>query len=84
MAKGSKDFLVILSGKTIYGNKYSIKINIKDGTFNDYSIIGRPNLHVKEAIEMFAIKKPKNYNDVINVVKLKMQIHNEFVSETRT
>lgn len=84
MAKESKDVLVTLFGKTIYGNKYSIKINIKDGIFNDYSIIGRPNLHVKESVEIFAMKKPKNYNDVINVVKLKMQIHNEFVSETRT
>lgn len=83
MPKEPKDIFVTLVGKTIYGNKYSIKINIKDGIFNDYSIIGRPNLHVKEAVEMFAMKKPKNYNDVINVVKLKMQIHNEFVSEMR-
>lgn len=83
MGKPNANFVHILSGKTFSGIKYTLKISVKDGRISKVEISDNANLHVKELAEYFSKAKTENVSDAINIIKLKMIIYNQFVSEQR-
>lgn len=74
---------IVFHGKNLQGHLYTVNIAIVDKAIKDISIMGKPNLFVKETCEKFARKRPANVRDVLAVIKLEMIKRCEFVKEVR-
>jgi len=82
MARAKEDsYSIVYHGKTYNRTPYTITIKVVKSQIQDISIIGRANLFVSDLCKNFAAKKPKNIEDVANVIKLEMLKHNEYVKE---
>ncbi len=81
--KEVKQQKIVFHGKNLQGHLYTVDIDIVEKAIVSISILGRPNLFVKETCEKFARKRPSNVRDVLDVIKLEMIKRCEFIKEVR-